>query len=29
LNRDGEEQVTADLFHAQPNEKEINHGRVS
>jgi hypothetical protein len=29
LNRDGEEQLTADLFHAQPNETEISHGRVS
>jgi hypothetical protein len=29
LNRDGEEQVKADLFHAQPNEKEISPGRVS
>jgi hypothetical protein len=27
LNRDGEEQVKADLFHAQPNENEISHGR--
>jgi hypothetical protein len=27
LNSDREEQVKADLFHAQPNEKEISHGR--
>jgi hypothetical protein len=26
LNRDGEEQVTADLFHAQPNENKLSHG---
>jgi len=28
LNSDREEQVKAELFHAQPNENEISHGGV-
>jgi hypothetical protein len=28
LNSDREEQVKADLFHAQPNENKISHGGV-
>jgi hypothetical protein len=29
LNRDGEEQVTADLFHAKPNETQDQRPRES